>query len=253
MISPEAFYLNYMANNTGFRATWDPARPLKMGYIGQLDEAGFFTVYSSLEKEGIPNDTIEDDSTGEMDYTSHDSVNVQIKLAGSAPVAGSVLSNADAGVTIEFGSSNGIVFQTTKYKTLQLDNLSTVRKLVLDKYNSGNWDKDWLIITHLVLCDSVTAIISNSSSGKLELKAKAGVAAGDIKLTDASLGLTTARESGSTMKFIAQAGATPLYRVMGIRHPLFGKADLQPKSLRGGDVQQENFAIQDFDPAELDQ
>ncbi len=252
MISPEAFYLSYMAKNTGFRATWDPARGLKIGYIGKLDKAGFFTVYSSLEKEGIPNDTIADESAGEMDYTSHDSVNVQIKLAGAAPVAGSVLSNADAGVTIEFGSSNGIVFQTTKYKTLQMDNLSAVRNLVLDKYDSGNWDKDWLIITHLIVCDSATVIISNSSSGKLELQAKAGVGAGNVKLTDASLGLTTARESGSTIKFIAQQNATPLYRVMGIRHPLFGQPDLQPKSLTG-DVQKEHLAIQDFDAAEMDQ
>jgi hypothetical protein len=254
MISPEAFYLSYMAKNTGFRATWDPARRMKMGYIGKLDKEGFFTVYSSLEKEGIPNDTIEDDSTANMDYTSRDSVSIQIKLAGSAPIAGSILSDVDAGVVIEFGTANGIVFQTSKYKTLQLDNLAAVTKLVLNKYNNGEWDKDWLIITHLVVCESATAIISTSSSGKLELRAKAGVAAGDVKLTDASLDLQKASDSASTMRYIAEQGATPLYRIMGIRHPfLFGRPDLQPKSFRGGDPQQEHFAIQDFDPAELEQ
>ena len=39
----------------------------------------------------------------------------------------------------------------------------------------------------MVVCESATAIISTSSSGKLELRAKAGVAAGDVKLTDGAI------------------------------------------------------------------
>lgn len=250
MANPSKFYLQHMNDKTGYRATWDPGRPLKIGQIGKLDQNNVFNVFSSLEKEGIPIEVMSDPSAIAMDYTSHENINITAKLSGSAPIAGSVLSDVDAGFNFEFKSDKSIVFQTSGHKTHQITNLAEIENHILEKFDNGNWDRDWLIITQLVEADTATIIISNSSNGSLDLKAKASVAAGDLKLTDASLGLTVAKEKGSTLKYIAQSGLTPLYRLMGIRHPLFGKAHLATRTDRE-EVQKEEFKIQEFDLGEI--
>jgi hypothetical protein len=251
MANPYKFYLRDMNNKTGFRATWDPGKPLKIGLIGKLDQTGIFTVFTSLEKEGIPIEVFTDTSKQDMDFTSSDSVTISVKLAGSAPLAGSALSDLEAGFSFDFKSDKSVVFQTVGNKTHQLTNLGQIEDLILDKFHNDNWDKDWLIVTQLIESEAGTILISNSSNGKLELKAKADAGTQNLKLTDVSLGLTVAREQGSTIKVIAQEGLTPLYRVMGLRHPLFGSIHLDTRA-NDEEMAKEEFRIQEFDEGELD-
>jgi len=251
MENPFKFYLKHMNDKTGYRASWDPGRLLKIGYIGKLDKYGVFNVFSSLEKEGIPVEVLTDPSSIEMDYTSHGSIIISAKLSGSAPVAGSAFTEAEAGFSFEFKSEKSVVFQTSGHKTMQLTNLAEIERQILTKYDNGNWDKDWLIITQLVEADCATIIISNSNNGSLDLKAKANVGTQQLKLTDASLGLTVAKEHGSTLKYITQSGLTPLYRVMGIRHPLFAEPKLNTRGLEK-DIQKEELKVQDFNSGELE-
>lgn len=251
MANPSKFYLTHMNAKTQYRATWDPTKKLAIGYIGKLND-GVLSIYSSLEKEGIPVEVAIDDSGAAMDYTSHDSVSITTKLAGAAPVAGSVLSDLDAGFTLEFKSEKSIVFQTSNHKVHQLVNLAEIERKVLDKYNNGNWDKDWVIVTELVEADAATIIISNSSNTTLDLKATANVGAGNISLTNASLGLAVAREKGSTLKYLTQSGLTPLYRVMGVKRPFLGSPSLGTKGVPAEADLKEEFRIQEFDERELE-
>lgn len=249
MSKPAKFYLRHMSKKTAYRATWDPGKPLKLGQIGKLDSFGVFNVYSSLEKEGIPIE-FDEGSNGDMDYTSSDSVTITTKLSGSAPAAGSVLSNAEAGFSFDFKSDQSVVFQAGEVKTSHITNLGAIETQILDKYKNQNWDKSWLIISEVITAGSATVIISNSSNTKLDLKANAEVAAGTLKLTDASLGLTVAHEKGSTLKYISQKGLTPLYRVVGIVAPWLADTYVGPRS-----VVEENeeiaLSVQPFNDAEL--
>jgi hypothetical protein len=250
MPAPYKFYLNYMHSQTGFRASWDPGRRLQIGQIGKLDANGIFSVYSSLLNEGITPETDEALNTSDLDYTSHDNVDITAKLAGSVPIAGSVLGNTEAGFSFEFKNENSIVFQASQYRTQQLVNIGAIERAVLSKYEQGNWDKDWLIVSQLIVAGSSTIIICNSADAMLELKAKAGAGTGDLKLTDASLDLSVAHEKGSTLKYISQSGLTPLYKLMGIRHPLFGHAGLDTKGFRAetddGGLQEQDFKTEEL-------
>ena len=244
------FYLKHMNDQTGYRATWDPGRPLQIGFIGKLEGPGVFTVFSSLQKEGIEPEIVSDSSSSELDYTSNDQVSIGIKLAGSTPAAGSILTNAEAGFEFEFKSENAIVFKVDGYKTHQIINIANIESQIKEKYNNGNWEKDWVVVTQLIEADTATIIISNSGNSNLTLKAKAGAGTGELKLTDASLGLTVAREKGSTLKFITQSHLTPLYKVMGLVHPFLGKLKLATKSLEAA-TDADEFTIRDFSDAEL--
>lgn len=247
MANPHKFYLKHMHKKTGFRGSWDPGKLMELGYVGKHDKYGVFTVYTSLADEGITGKPSPEPQGSEEDYTSSDSVSINIKAAGSAPVAGSVLTNVDAGFTIDLKSERAVVFQTSGHRTLHLVNMKEIEQQVVKKYKDGIWEKDWLIVTHLVKTDSMTVIISNSGQSQVELKASGGAGAANLKLTDASLGLTVARQSGSMLKYIAKQGGTPLYRVMGLYHPLF-----RDWKLKGKGEGPEHLSVQDFDENELE-
>jgi hypothetical protein len=236
MQAPFKFYLQHMHSQSNYRATWDPAVKLKLGYVGKLQD-GVLDVFTTLEKEGINMEVSEESSVLDLDYTSHKSVNIDSKLSGSAPIAGSVLTELDAGFALSFKSDKAVVFKVAGYKTHQIVNLKDIEKAVLDRYNGENlnghdeWDKDWVVVTRIVEADSSTIIISTSSNSQLDLKAKANVGAANLKITDAALGLSIVKETGSNMNFIAKEGLTPLYRVMGIRKPWIGSAKFKAKNV----------------------
>lgn len=251
MATPFKFYLNHIFDKVGYRANWEPNRPLELGLIGRLDN-GILDVVSTLEQEGLVPKPLKDESPGDLDYTSHDTVEIDIKLAGKAPAAGSVLTDAEAGFVLNFHGENAVVFQVQNTLTHQIINMAELEKEIVKRYKDGSWPKDWVIITQLVEAVSATIIISNSSNNKLELKAAANVGTANMKLTDASLGLSVAREKGSSLKVLAQKGITPLYRVMGIRHPLFGKTHVGARGEEMKELHEETFTYQDFNPAELE-
>jgi hypothetical protein len=107
----------------------------------------------------------------------------------------------------------------------------------------------------LLEAENATIIISYSKNSKIELKASADVGSGQFKLTNAALGLNIASEQGSHFKAIAQHGVTPLYRVMGYRHPLFGREGLGTRGVitetTKKQQEQDHFQVQPFDPREL--
>lgn len=246
MANIHRYYLEHLANQTGYRATWEPNKPLFVGAIVKL-EKGVTSLHSSLEKEGIKMDTKADTSEGSEDYSSNESVQISVKLSGQAPVLGSTLSQLDAGFSIDFSSDKAVVFQAEKTITHQISNLGEIEAEILKRVKEGSWQKDWCLVSEVVEATSATIIISQSSNSKLDLKATGNVGAKNLKLTDASLGLSVASQKGSILKIIAANGITPLYRLRGFKKSWpFGKP--------GFEVKDSEEALDEiaFDPAELE-
>jgi hypothetical protein len=239
-----------MFTESGYRATWEPGLALELGQVGKLGSDGVFTVYSTLAAEGIEMITNTKGTGGDLDYTSNDDVTITAKVAGTAPVLGSALTEGEAGVTIEFKTSEAIVFQSVGNRTDYIQNLGQVTEQILQKYNNRTWKEDYLVITQLTRADSATIIISRSSKGSLDLKATATVGTDVIKLTDARLGLSVSREKGNNLKYICQSGLTPLYRVHGIRNPWFGSVsvdvkNITPKIFTAADFQEQKMIFEE--------
>lgn len=251
MANPTKFYLSHMHEQTKYRATWDPTKHLKIGDIGKLNQ-GVLSIYSSLEKEGIPIEVSIGNSGANMDYTSHKQVAINMKISGSAPLAGSALTLSDAGFSFEFKGDQGVVFQTGNHRAFQLTNLAVIEDDVLERYRRGNWDKDWVIVTELIEADAATIIISNSSNGSLELKA--GINSNlqkALSLTDVQMGLSVVREKGSTLKYIAQSQLTPLYRVMGLRSAFLSGLSIGTRSEADRSLLQEGLELLEYQESEL--
>jgi acetylglutamate kinase len=89
-----------MNNKTGYRTFLDPVGPLKIGFIGKIHNSAFFTIFSSLEKEGIPVEALPYDSSTEMDSTFNNRVTMATNISGRVSAASIALISVSLGLTV---------------------------------------------------------------------------------------------------------------------------------------------------------
>ena len=89
----------------------------------------------------------------------------------------------------------------------------------------------------------MTVLISNQANTKVELKAQANIEAAHFDIADAAFNFGTEIKGGLETHIIAQEGATPLFKMMGIK-----KGILRPTVFEA----METFPVypENFEPAE---
>ena len=222
MVSPQKFYVQEISKKTNYRANWLPDKPMNIGDIGKLSD-GIFTLYTTLEQQGIPLRIREGSSSLSLDYTTNDSVKISNGLDTSVSAAGLPLAKGKLKYQVDFQKSEGVLFQISDSKKVIIENLSEIENQILEKYKKSVWDLGWVVVTEIVRTDSATIIINTGGSNTLEFEVGGDVGVKSINLADTSLNLKLVRESGSSTKIIAQTNLTPLYVTKGISDPLFGK------------------------------
>ena len=205
-------YTDELFRQFHYYATWLPGSPVELGTIGTMKDKEF-TKASHLRNEGILYETDEDTSTSDFDYSSKGAVTVRPKLSGEVPVAGSVLSQADAGVTVEFSRQNAILFRAIGTTTVSIRDQIKLGREIRKRVEEGTWNKRWVVITELIKAESATILISSSVKGKAELKAKTAVSTGAIDIADLQLQLEVVFSKDLSTKIVAGEGLTPLFKV----------------------------------------
>ncbi len=246
-------YLQQLKNKFGYRATWEPNLPLKVGYVGKLHK-GAFQRYTSLEEEGIPITIDSSSGDGTMSYSSEGGVSIMAKGAADVkPPQAAALGDAEAGFIVSFSSENAVVFKANNTTIHSIGNLKDVEKAVIEKANQRDWDPNYVIVTQVIEADSATVIISNAKDAKMEIKANGDLSAGDLDIANADAGLEVVAKRKIATEIIGRSGLQPLYKVMGIKKKFFGGTgdQLQPK--HEGDLEGELlFEEMPFDDEEVD-
>ena len=223
MISPQKFYIQEISKKTNYRVNWLPDKVLNVGDVGKLED-GLFTLYTTLEQQGLPVSVSETKSSMNLNYTSNESVKISNGYMTEAVAAGFSEAPDKRICNVEFNKPDGVVFQISDYTALSMDNLKDVEDLILEKYKKGIWDLGWGVITEVVRTDSATIIINTGGSNKLEFEMNENADLKSENLADTGLGLQLLNETGTSTKFIAKDNLTPLYVVKGISDPLYGKS-----------------------------
>lgn len=230
--SDSEFYLDHIHGKFGtYRAAWLPGSKLELGMVVKINNIGELEKYGDLKKRGIDFQFDESETAADLKLSSGDGITINAKAQGKSAQGFSALTDLDAGFSIKFTSNNSIVFELGGYITKEINNLDEIATPVLQKYKLGDWDKDLLIVTHIIEAKSATIIISRKAGTDVELKASAAASIGELKLTDTSLGLGVAHDSGDTWNIIATSGVTPLYKVMGINKSFFSGASFGGRAL----------------------
>ena len=223
-------YLKELNQRFGYRPTWEPGKPLKLGDVGIL-EKGVFSQRSSLADLGISFETRAPSAGSDIKYTSSGAVKIEPKLSGKAPLPDTTFSKLDAGFSVSFSKENAILFEAKNARTALISNLHTVEKEVSKMMEDQTWKREWVIISELMTTDSATIVVSKGKTAKIEMKAAAQVSSGALHIADADLGLKASFEKNIGYSVIAQKGSTPLYRASGIKSGLFSSDGLVTKSL----------------------
>ena len=205
-------YTDELHRQFHYYATWLPTSPVELGSIGTFDN-NEFTRTSHLHDRGIEYETYDTPGKSDLDYSSEGGVTISPKFSGKVPAAGSVLSQVDAGFTVNFSKKNAIVFRAKGTVCTSIKDQVKLGRDIKKKYEEGKWDKRWVVITELVKADSATILISSSVDGKVELKANANVGAKKLDIADVSLELGIAFEKNIETKIVAEQGITPLFKV----------------------------------------
>lgn len=247
-------YLKELNKKFFYRANWEPTKPIRIGDIGKI-EKGVFSVYSNLEKQGIPMEVRIAENQGNLEYNSSGGVKISKKLSGETSQAVSHLSEGDAGIVVEFNKDRSIAFKANGTKIEMLENLGEIEQAVKAKFKNDEWPKEWVIISELVTADEATILISKSSNAKLELKANAKIGAGEqLDLANGSLELSPQMSQGISTQIIAKEGLSPLYRAAGIKKSWWSGTGFGNKGIGDEDAREAADLFEDvaFDESELE-
>ena len=216
MKSPVKQYTNELYKKFGYYATWMPGTPMELGTVGIMDSK-VFVKKSHLRNFGIAFDIEEDPSKDDLDYTSDSGVTFTPKVSGTVPAAGSVLTQADAGFTVEFSREKALLFKVKGAQYVSIRDQEKLGREIGKLKEEGKWKKEYVVIVELARADSATILISGSANSKIELKANANIGATKLDIADASLQLGIAIARSMSTKIIAEQGLTPLFRIRRTR------------------------------------
>jgi hypothetical protein len=212
-------YTRELKDNLNYTATWLPNLKLSLGDVGVLSGNGF-TYRTNLKNLGMPFTEGKPGASADYSHLSAGSVRRDIKLAGKAPLLGSVLADADAGISFSFSSKEAIVFLASNCTIRVIADQEPLRKTILKAYEAGSWEEEYVVVTELVSAGATTIIISQGSEGRYELKAKAGLSP-SFEAMKMEGNFSLVHDSQIGFNCLATSGMTPLFRCLGIRKGWF--------------------------------
>ena len=213
---------------------WLPSTRYNLGDIGVLN-GHYFEKVGSLGELGILFQPTEDSGASPLELVSESSVSFTFKLAGEKNQIFESVPEANAGVKINFGSEGAFVVQCPSAYEPEIASPMALQQEIINSYQKGKWQSDWVVITRIVTAPTATFLISQSSNSGLELSAEANLTAGLADLAKAELGFTLRSQRGEIIKMVGAQDVTPFFQVGRLKRRLFGSPRFTTRSLRGSD------------------
>jgi hypothetical protein len=211
----EKFFVKTVFRNTGgFLPGWPIGRPVKLGDVIALRYRRMEYLGNLADPDiGITIIPGEDTAGDDMKWQSKNSVSVTVKIAGEAPLPNSRLTQADAGLTLEFSKGGGFLFEPRGLRFNRIENLVTVRKEAISKLTSQMFGALRIyIIKEVGIIDSYALTISQSVGSKLEVSAEGKSSLSTKDLASLDLDLKIRREELLDFNSVGTKGGTIFFK-----------------------------------------
>lgn len=208
-------------------AAWPIGTVLRVGDVGFLTRKGkLFERWGNLADFGITFTSQKAPNLTDFDFSIGKQVNIRFKAAGQVPHAGSLLTQAEAGATIEFGRSSSLVVVAHTEEESLANLLKLEQDLVsLAARASKKWKRDFVVVTAAYQSVGTTVVLSGGQGTKVGITASTGVKI-PFDLADAKLGLSASAQCQKLVKALARPGFVPFVRVHHLVKDWFGKSHL---------------------------
>lgn len=240
MKSVAELYTGEMRKKYGkVHAAWKLGNHYELGDYGILKDK-VFTYLGNVKQMGIDFQIFKDPTPSDEIYKSTGVSSNKIAADGKI-----VTGKADVatGFRIEFSNAYTVFYEALNVRTNRIGDTAKLGTQILDLYKSGlpgkngvKWEKNYVVITELDIADSATIIISNSKNAKIELHASTDINMMKLSVADPKLSWGSTSEYGLESKLIANAGATPLFKLMGVCRKIFGSTVIGPKATSDNDI-----------------
>jgi hypothetical protein len=137
---------------------------------------------------------------------------VNIKAAGQAPLTGSSIAEANAGINIKFTRENAAVFRISRCKSTRIKDPNSLANQIVSRYHAGNWKENMVVVMEVVPAASATIVISKGNNAEIDLLAHAKNGSSKLDLADLEANFQLLKESNIATKIIASKALTPLFK-----------------------------------------
>lgn len=221
MASPQEQYTREMHEKFGYLAIWAPNVTLKLGDVGVITKHEF-SFMTTLEERGIKFRVRRGDRPASYEHRSAGGVSVHVKAAGEAPPAGSLLTTAEAGVSVKFSRAGAVYFRANGMLVHMILDQERLGKEILNRYELGEWEEDYAVVTELLVADASTILISHEGEAQMDLKAGADFNPASFDIASGRAGLTMASIRNMQTTIVGESGLTLLFKARKVKRSFFG-------------------------------
>lgn len=201
-----------------YLASWPPSNTAAVGDVAVLQKRSLERV-TSAGALGLPTQTIRGPTVEERGWVSQKTVTVAPKVSAAAPLDPSIAAAAE--MNIEFTAKHAILLRAERSWEKSLDQLSHTKREMLRLYEDGEWEADWVIVTHVVHARRLIVLISNERGASAQLRLSAGAVQDAGALATVSGELNVANPKGMAYSEIGIRNATPLYQALRVQRRRF--------------------------------
>jgi len=195
-------------------ASWPPSSTTAVGDVAVMQKRSLERVTSTAAL-GLPTQTITGAKVEERGWASQKTVTLAPKVGAAAPLDPAIAATAE--MNVEFNAKHAILLRAERSRERSLDRLSHIKKEMLRLHEEGEWEPDWLLVTHVVQARRLFVLISSEKGASAQLRLSAGVAQDAGALATASGELNVANHQGMAYSEIGIENATPLYQALRVQ------------------------------------
>ena len=206
-------YLQQVQKNLGYRATWEPHRPMKVGTYGKIHQ-GIFSAYGHIDDLNITHTVDKLKTSNQLTYKSEEKGSYTLKAKGEINPLFQNISTDEAGLLIIFKKDNSIVFKIQDITYFTLENKAEIAEKLHKLSLVNKWDASYLMITETLQSEKTSILLSKKKNSEVEIKYEND---GNIGIIDIDFFGEIIRSKGMSLQFTTSSDSTPLFKLSRLK------------------------------------
>ena len=130
--------------------------------------------------------------------------------------------------------------------------IERVKHDLIWKAQQGSFPDNYAVVTQVYMCESISAVVSQSSKAEFVASAAADFRAGLTDLANASLEISVKRSNDLAARVLAAEGGTPMFRAIRLKRNVWRDVRVEDLRVAADDSEQTESVFDELTPANID-
>ncbi|MFL4469031.1 hypothetical protein ACERZ8_03775 [Tateyamaria armeniaca] len=217
-------------------AAWLPSKVYSLGDVGRLNNSQFERI-GSLDDYSIPYKIKRSSARGPLEISSGLSFSVDFTSDAKHRVQEGFEHSGDISLHIGFQTEGSFLVEINDSSSLSLVEAPSLEASIIDKYVSGEWKRDFFVVTDIVKADLATIIVAKEKGASLEFKISGSHSNDCRALIDASAQISLKRQKGDLFKMLSAKGTTPFFQLSHLKLRPFSTPKFKRRNMLPTDIE----------------